>query len=73
MVYSGSMFEHAENLCEVLTRLQNARFTLNPDKVTIAARKIKYLGHVISSEGIQVIPERIAVIQKYPPLSTLGL
>jgi hypothetical protein len=71
VVYSGSTFEHAGHLCEVLTRLQNAGFTLNPDKVTTAAREIKYLGHTISSEGIQVIPERIAVIQKYPPPSNL--
>jgi hypothetical protein len=66
VVYPGSMFEHAEHLCEVLTRLQNAGLTLNPDKVIIAAREIKYLGHVISSDGIQVTPERFAAIQKYP-------
>jgi hypothetical protein len=71
IVYSSTMLEHAGHLCEVLTRLQNAGFTLNPDKVIIAAREIKYLGHVISSEGIKVIPERIAAIQKYPPPSNL--
>jgi hypothetical protein len=62
IVYSGSMVEHVAHLREVLARLQGAGFTLNPDKVTIGAQEIKYLGHVLSSDGIQVLPECIAAI-----------
>jgi hypothetical protein len=42
---------------EVLGRLQRAGFTLNSDKVTLGATEIKYLGHLVSSRGIRVLPE----------------
>jgi hypothetical protein len=38
---------------------------LNPEKVTFGAYEIKYLGHLISSRGIKILPERVAAIQDY--------
>jgi hypothetical protein len=34
---------------EVLSRLQRAGFTLNPEKVALAATEIRYLGHLLSA------------------------
>jgi hypothetical protein len=56
---------------EVLRRLQEAGFTLNPDKVTLGATEIKYLGHLISRRGISVLPDRVETIRRYPPPSNL--
>ena len=36
---------------------------LNPEKVTLGAMEIKYLGHLLSSRGIRILPDRIGVIQ----------
>jgi len=66
VVYSPSMEEHADHVREVLQRLQDAGFTLNPEKVTFAANEIKYLGHLVSSRGIKVLPDRVATIRSYP-------
>ena len=66
VVYSPSMEEHADHVREVLQRLQDAGFTLNPEKVTFAASEIKYLGHLVSSRGIKVLPDRVATIRSYP-------
>ena len=49
IVYSRSLEEHAKHVRVVLDRLQSAGFTVNFDKVTIAATEIKYLGHLLSS------------------------
>jgi len=46
--------------------LQRAGFTLNPDKVTLGATEIKYLGHLLSPRGVKVLSDRVATIQKYP-------
>jgi len=45
---------------------QEDGFTLNPEKVTLGAMEIKYLGHLLSSRGIWILPDRIAIIQRYP-------
>ena len=66
IVYSGSVQEHAAHLRVVLQRLQEAWFTLNPDKITVGAVEIKYLGYLLSSCGIRVLLDRVAAIQTYP-------
>ena len=66
VVYSPSVKEHAKHVRIVLQRLQDAGFTLNPEKITIGASEIKYLGHSLSSRGIRVLPDRVAAIKEYP-------
>jgi hypothetical protein len=57
VVYSASEDEHVVHVPEVLGRLQKAGFTLNPEKVTFGTREIKYLGHLISSRAIKILPD----------------
>ena len=66
VVYSPSVEKHVLHLREVLGRLQGAGFTFNPDKITLGATEIKYLGHKLSSQGVTVLPDRVAAIQHYP-------
>jgi hypothetical protein len=74
VVYSKSPEEHEMHVLEVLGRLKKAGFPLNPKKLVLGTSEIKYLGHVISSGGIKVLPERVEVIQRYPrPLNLRGL
>ena len=66
VVYSRSVAEHVAHVCEVLGRLQAAGFTLNQEKFTFVAPDIKYLGHVLSSLGISLLPDRAEAIKNYP-------
>jgi hypothetical protein len=65
VVYSPSIEEHVLHLREVLGRLQGAGFTLNPNKITLGATEIKFLGHKLSSRGVKVLTDRVAAIQRY--------
>jgi len=66
VVHLPSVEEHVAQVREVLGRLREAGFTLNPDKVTLGATEIKYLGHLLSSRGISILLDRVAIIQHYP-------
>jgi hypothetical protein len=66
LVYSASVEEHVVHVREILGRLQKAGFTLNPEKVSFGAHEMKYLGHLIPSRRIKILPERVAAIQEYP-------
>jgi len=58
----------------VLGKLEKAGFTLNKEKIVLDTSEIKYLGHLISSKGIKVLPERVEVVQRYPrPKNLRGL
>jgi hypothetical protein len=71
VVYSRSAESHEKHVREVLTRLEKAGFTLNPSKVVINAAEIKFLGHLISSRGVKVLPDRVEAVKGYPRLSNL--
>jgi len=63
--------ERATHVRVVLQRLENASFILNPDKIVIRVAENKYLGHLLSSRGISVLTNRVAVIKAYPSFTNL--
>jgi hypothetical protein len=71
VVYSSSMEEHVGHVRKVLTRLQEAGFTLNPEKVVLGASEIKYLGPSLSTRGVRAHPDLVAATQQYPGPSNL--
>jgi hypothetical protein len=71
VVYSPTRDDHLTHVREVLGRLHKAGFTVNPEECTLAAREIKYLGHILSATGIRVLPDRITAILQYPPPANL--
>jgi hypothetical protein len=71
LVYSRSMEEHLGHLKEVFHRLEKAGFALNREKVHLAQPEIKFLGHMLSAEGIKILPERVEAISQFPPPKNL--
>ncbi|XP_064479149.1 uncharacterized protein K02A2.6-like [Ornithodoros turicata] len=64
----GTKDEHDQNLQQVLSRLQNAGITLNAKKCAFSKNEVKFLGHIVSHQGIKVDPEKLkAILQLRPP------
>ena len=57
--------EHDQRLKEVLQRLEGAGVTLN-DKCAFSQKSIKFLGHFLTKEGVQMDPAKVEAIQKLP-------
>nr|XP_015833287.1 PREDICTED: uncharacterized protein LOC107397493 [Tribolium castaneum] len=56
IVFSSSNYkEHLERLKSVFDRLRQANLKLKPTKCNFLMREAKYLGHIISSEGVSVL------------------
>jgi hypothetical protein len=58
LIYSRSIEEHLGHLKEAFGCLEKAGFTLNRDKVHLAQSEIKFLGHILSGRGIQILPPK---------------
>ncbi|UYV73012.1 K02A2.6-like [Cordylochernes scorpioides] len=58
--------EHDKRLETVLTRLSKPGLTLNKDKCKFAVTTIKFFGHQIDPNGIQVDPKRKRAILEFP-------
>ena len=63
IIYSRSEKEHLE---EIFTRLKAAGLKLKLEICCFFKKHIQYLGHLISAEGIQPLPEKLESIAKMP-------
>ena len=66
VIVLGRTFEdHRKNLAEVFQKLQAADLKLNPKKCSLFKKTVKYLGHVISPEGVGTDPEKTECIRNW--------
>ena len=66
IIYSRSEKEHLEHLEEIFIRLKAAGLKLKLEKCCFFKKHIQYLGHLISADGIQPLPEELESIAKMP-------
>ena len=59
LVYSRNEEEHAEHLRVVLTRLREHQLYAKFSKCEFWLKKVPFLGHVLSKEGISVDPAKV--------------
>ena len=64
IIYSQSEQEHLEHLEEIFIRLKAAGLKLKHEKCCFFKKHIQYLGHLISADGIQPLPEKLESIAK---------
>ena len=64
LVYGSNVEEHRTRLQSVLQRIQTAGFTLNMEKCEFGKTSIKFLGHLINSDGITADPQKTAAIRE---------
>jgi len=67
LVYSRSVDQHIDHLAAVLQRLRDAHLKLKPKKCHFFQKRVKFLGHIVSDQGIQTDPEKIQKINNCPP------
>ena len=64
LVFSPDMESHLEHLRLLFERLRATNLKLKEVKCSFLKRHIQYLGHIISGEGITLLPEKRNSIQK---------
>ena len=66
IIFSKTEEEHLQHLEEIFERLRKAGLKLKLQKCSFFKKHIQYLGHLISDEGIQPLPEKLESIAKMP-------
>jgi transposase InsO family protein len=64
IIYSPSFEQHLVHLRQVLERLDKAGLKLHPNKCTFGQTEVKYLGHIVSADGISMDPEKCRVVSE---------
>ena len=71
IIFSKTPEEHIERLEGVFAKLQKAGLTLKPSKCEFLKSRITYLGHMVSKDGIETDPKKIAAVQQWPRPTTV--
>ncbi|TYK13849.1 retrotransposon protein, putative, Ty3-gypsy subclass [Cucumis melo var. makuwa] len=71
LVYSKTEAEHEEHLHQVLETLRANKLYAKFSKCDFWLKKVSFLGHVVSSEGVSVDPAKIEAFTSWPRPSTV--
>ena len=58
---------HDEILCKVLKRAEQKNVQFNKDKIQFKVKSVKYMGNIISENGLRPDPDKIRAILDMPP------
>jgi len=67
IVIGASLGEHMDNLRKVFEQLRRANLRINHEKCSFFKRKLAYLVHVISDQGIHTDPDKVAAVRNLGP------
>lgn len=70
VVFDDNLEDHAIHLEEILTRLERANLTINPEKAKFACTTVKILGHIVSEGQIEQDPEKTSAVRNFPKPKT---
>jgi hypothetical protein len=71
LIYSKTEQDHANHLHKVFDVLRENKLSAKLSKCTFGQKKVEYLGHIISGQGVGTDPEKIAAIVKWPSPTSL--
>ena len=66
IVFSQTFDQHLQRLGMVLTRLQEAGLKLKPSKCVLLKKRVEFLGHIVSEQGVEVDPKKVDKVKEWP-------
>ena len=66
LILSKTFEEHLSHLQQVFKILQQEKFSVKLKKCQFFKSELKFLGHIISSDGISPDPDKISAVQAWP-------
>ena len=58
--------EHLNTVVAVINRCREHGITLNPKKVQLLQNAVRYVGYIVSSDGVKTDPRKIEAISEFP-------
>ena len=66
IIFSKSFEQHLEDIRDVMERLQLAGLKIKPTKCEFAKKSVRFLGHIVSAQGIQPDPANTDKVRNFP-------
>ena len=66
IIFSKTFEEHVERLERIFQRLREVNLKLSPKKCEFFKRKVRYVGHIVSAEGVEPDPDKVEKVKEWP-------
>ena len=66
IIFANSFEEHQERLQKVLQRLRECNLKLSGEKCFFLQERVKFLGHVVSGQGVETDPDKTDRVKNWP-------
>ncbi|XP_062372262.1 retrovirus-related Pol polyprotein from transposon 412 isoform X1 [Sardina pilchardus] len=66
IVFGATLEEHEERLFKVLDRLEEVGLKVSLDKCHFCQPRVKYVGHIVSADGISTDPSKVEAVTQWP-------
>jgi transposase InsO family protein len=66
IIFADSYQKHLDRLEQVFKRLRTCGMKLSKKKCSLFQEKVKYVGHIVSSSGIEPDPEKVEKVKDWP-------
>ena len=70
IIFSKTPEEHPSHIRKVFKKLCSAKPSMKHSKCHFFSKEIQYLGHILSTKGIQPLPSKTQAIQQMQPPTT---
>ena len=70
IIFGKTFEEHLQNLQLVFQRIREANLKLSPTKCDLFKRKVKYIGHVVSEDGVEIDQDKTDRVVNWPKPTT---
>jgi len=65
LIFSRDEQEHLKRLKRIFNKIKDAGLKINPDKCNFLKEEIKFLGHIVTKNGIKTDDEKIKAMQEF--------
>ena len=66
IIFSETIEDHLKQMQDIFDRLKQAKLKLKPKKCKLLQTKVKYLGHIVSKEGVETDPDKVKAVRDWP-------
>jgi hypothetical protein len=70
IVFSENFAQHLARLREIFKRMREHNIKLKPSKCLFFKKEVKYLGHIITEDGVAPDPAKTEAVRNYPVPTT---
>ena len=71
IVFSQTLEEHVYRFRAIFSKMRAAALKLKPSKCDLFKKEIKYLGHVVSEDGVSTDTDKIKAVIEWPQPTTV--